>query len=325
MLHYVPLKKTINERKVFIQYKIPIVMSGFKNSDDLVDRRWFLEDSLLNTKPELKDLQIAIGLEVYNYMIAAKNDYEFKEKQNHFKTAEPLIVNPKLKRYSPEFQKAIKYLLDSKGIINENNATEILETIVLTIKNPASNQESYEFRKSFKNYAEANIIQNQRKPGIIFVLGFIKGNPQHDFYVSDGLNNEQLGYDIIGRNLFEDDDKLKENIVKLFYRDGAIVLDPEATIIRARTHLINLKDDEVAQYLGVPKLTAQNMGFKRSVDTRHEAIIKSSYFLKDLSHYALSEESGDVTRCINGKIMFSTNREENYDARKRLELSLDMY
>jgi len=298
-------------------------MSGFKNSDDLVDRRWLLEDSLLNTKPQLTDLQIAIGLEVYNYMIAAKNDYELKEKQNHFKTAEPLIVNPKLKRYAPEFQRAIKYLLDSKDIINNDNATEILETIVSTIKNPASDLDSYEFRKSFKNYIEANIIQKQKRPGIIFVLGFVQKNPQHDFYVSD--TNEELGNEVIGRNLFEDDDKLKENIVKLFYEDGAIILDPEATIKRVGAHLINLKDDDVAKFFGVPKLTAKNMGFLRSVNTRHEAVIKSSYFLKDLSHYVLSEETGDVTRCINGRIMFSTNRDENYDARKRLELSLDMY
>ncbi|MGV8171761.1 MAG: hypothetical protein ACP5OA_03660 [Candidatus Woesearchaeota archaeon] len=300
-------------------------MSGFKNSDDLVDRRWLLEDSLLSTNPAPTHLQIAIGLEVYDYMIAAKNHYELKEKKNHFKTAEPLIANQKLKRYSPEFQKAKRLLLDSKDILKEDNAADILETIVLKIRNPASDINSYEFRKSFKNYSDSNSIQTQRKPGIIVVLGFVPGNPQHEFYASDGLTNEQLGYDIIGRNLFEDDDMLRENIIKLFYKDGAIILDPEATIVRARAHLINLEDDIVAKFLRVPKLSAQNMGFKRTVDTRHEAAIKSSYFLKDLSHYVLSEETGDVIRCKNSKIMFSTNQEENYEARKMLGLNLDMY
>lgn len=300
-------------------------MSGFKDSDNLVEKRLLLEDSLLNTKPQLTDLQIATGLEVYDYMIAAKNDYELKEKENHLKFAEPLIINQKLKRYSPAFQKSIKLLLDSKDIITKDNVTEILETIVLTIKNPASDVDSYEFRTSFIKYAETNIIQTQKKPGIIFVLGFIKGNPKHEFYINDGESNKQLGYDIIGRNLFEDDVELKKNIIKLFYKDGAIVLDPEATIVKIRAHLINLEDDKVARYLGVQKLTPENMGFKRSVDTRHEAIIKSSYFLKCLSHYGLSEESGDVTRAKNARIMFSTNREENYDARKRLGLSLDKY
>ena len=55
---------------------------------------------------------------------------------------------------------------------------------------------------------------------------------------------------------------------------------------------------------------AKTYGFGERVTTRHYSALGASFHLEGLVTYTLSEESGNIRRYENGKISFSTLREE---------------
>lgn len=300
-------------------------MEELKTAFDLVEKRSLLEEYLLNASPELTPIQIAIELKIYNIMIAAQKYHKKLNREQHKAIIQPFISNPKLKNYSPEFQQAKKYLVEKRDLLDESNADEILETILKKIRNPVSDENSYEYLKSYQTFLTPPNEKKQKNPGIIIILGYEPGNKDHERYISNGTTNELLGFDIVGRNIFEYDESLTENIIKLFYQDGVMVLDSKGTIQKSKSHLINLDDDTIAKERNVEKLTWQNMGFAHEVGMRQESTYKSSFFLPTLPHYTKSEETGHVRRIVNLDITYSTVPEENKKARIKFNLSTDKY
>jgi DNA integrity scanning protein DisA with diadenylate cyclase activity len=94
--------------------------------------------------------------------------------------------------------------------------------------------------------------------------------------------------------------------------DGAILIDEHGNILHSGAMIEGLCPRALAHKLNPHRTTDLSLqfGFKRKVHMRHITAITSSYIFKNTTAFTISEETNDFHIFENGKIIYSTIREE---------------
>jgi len=162
-------------------------------------------------------------------------------------------------------------------------------------------------------------LQQQREAfGLFVILGW--RNRWNRF-----VDTPDMSQDIFRQhrmNIFHIDDGQsweKHTIMHTVDFDGAILVNPQGTVLHSGTMIEGLYPRAVAQKLRpnhAGDLSSQ-FGFIRKVHMRHITAITSSYVFKDTTVFTVSEETSDFHIFENGRIIHSTVRGEVVPARAR--------
>lgn len=145
------------------------------------------------------------------------------------------------------------------------------------------------------------IVSFGHLPAYIFVLNFDLSNIEHTKRVFKP-NYERIS---VGKRL--DDIKIKKDLQKIAYEDGAIIVDSTGRINCTNAQLVNVNPMDIPYIDG--KDPYETIGFKTPVNTRHFSAVGASYHMPGCIVYVLGEQ-GHIRRFEKGKISFSTVKEE---------------
>lgn len=155
------------------------------------------------------------------------------------------------------------------------------------------------------------------RPAYIFVLNFDPDDPEHSERIFKP-NRDRIS---VGKKL--DDRTIAEDIQKIAYEDGAIIVDQDGRINSTNAQLVNVNPAEIPYIDG--KDPYETIGFKLPVNTRHFSAIGASYHMPSCVVYVLGEH-GHIRRFDEGELSFSTvryealNRPKPHGASMRLSL-----
>jgi len=108
------------------------------------------------------------------------------------------------------------------------------------------------------------------------------------------------------------EERALEKLAELADFDGAILMNSRGQIIASGIYLESMAPKKVAEILNPQKTDdlSRAFGFSKKVHTRHMAAIAASWRLKNTTVFVVSEEDGSIRIFENGRIIFSTIREE---------------
>jgi hypothetical protein len=164
----------------------------------------------------------------------------------------------------------------------------------------------------------------ESKPAAIIFIGVNMDNPRHRDHFSNGFlgNGEYIFGDetiirqCIGRKIY--DEVVWDEVMKLFRKDGALLLNDEAVI--GGTNVMITKFDPaivLTQKQQVDKIDPLSaMGFMSHVNTRHTTAISATHpsILEGTISMTLSAEKGLARIGYEGHIIFSTRSDEDEHA-----------
>jgi len=110
------------------------------------------------------------------------------------------------------------------------------------------------------------------------------------------------------------------DLERIAYEDGAILLTNNGLIHSTNVQLQNVNPAEIYTSKRVKNEHKDKLfGFRQPVNTRHYSSLGASFHMFGTIIYTLGEESKQIRRFQQGIITFSTLKEENSLAKRRVK------
>jgi hypothetical protein len=159
--------------------------------------------------------------------------------------------------------------------------------------------QDYKLRSSLINWKN----NYGHAPAYIFVINYNENDEKHLTHIY----NPSYSRTCVKENVL--DNKMIPELEKLSYEDNATLVDKKGTIIATETQLVNVDPSKIIGETLDKENFHLKLGFQQRVHSRHSSAIGASYHLNGTVVYTLSE-TGMIRRFANGKITFSTVKEE---------------